>query len=84
MKKLIILLFVFVFVTLMTSSCVATLRRDGTYRGYHDNYRNNAYYHNYDNQGNYRKNGKLYRNRHLRNNRSYLKITDGQNSLIIH
>ncbi len=43
MKRAIILLLVFVFVTLLTSSCVAGLRRDDYYHGYNDNYRGYNY-----------------------------------------
>ena len=84
MKRAIILIFVFVIVTLLTSSCVATLRHDGTYRGYNDNYRNNQYYQNSNNQGNYHRRGKVYQNRMERRNRNYIRVSDGQNSLIIH
>jgi hypothetical protein len=83
MKKLIILLFVFVFVTILVSSCAVALRPDNA-RGYYDNDRTSVTYRNYDDRGNYRRNGKMYRNRHQRINHSYLKVTDGENSLIIH
>lgn len=43
MKRAIILLLVFVFVTLLTSSCVAGLRRDNYYHGYNDNYQGYNY-----------------------------------------
>jgi hypothetical protein len=76
MKRAIILL-LFVFVTFLTSSCMVGLRRD-------DYYRNNPNYQYNDNQGNYHRRGRLFRNRHERNNRNDLKFREGQNTLIIH
>jgi hypothetical protein len=84
MKKAIFLLLVFVFVTLLTSSCVAGLRRDDNYRGYNDNYRNNLNYQYNDNQGNSHRRGKLHKNRYERNNHNDIITREGQNTLIIH
>ena len=84
MKKSLILLLAFVFVTLLSSSCVAGLRGSDNYRGDNGNYRNNLNYQYNDNQGNYHRRTKHFRNRHQRNNQDHLVIRAGQGTLIIH
>jgi predicted small secreted protein len=74
MKKYFILLVLFVFIALLTSSCMAGLSRDGSYGG-DVSYRNG-----YD-QGNHR--GDRYRNHRDRNNRNDHRDRDDDNVLII-
>lgn len=83
MKKSIILFLVFVFVALMASSCVAGLRGSDNYRGYNDNDRSSFNYRYNNDQDNYQRRTRHYRNRHQRNNDDQLIIREGQGTLII-
>jgi hypothetical protein len=75
MKKIVILL-LFVFITLFTTSCMVGLARD-------DNYRNDPNYQYNDNNGNYHHRGRFFRNREERHNRHNRENREDQPVLII-
>ncbi len=89
MKRVIILLLIFVLFTLFISSCVAGLRRDNNSR-YNYNQRYDPNYQYDDNprylkkENNYHRKRGLFRNGNKRNNRSGHRYREEQNILIIH